>query len=503
MTEPLVDNVRTDLDAIESELIRRNSLVEEYRQDVVVLTDERDTAIVARDQAIADKLAALSSRDAAIAQLASLNQQLSAERAAWATERAQLQAEIARLNQLLNPLPLVKPLSAESIRQKVRVCDHANFSGAYVDRAGCVDIAGETGFAGVRGFLPTNNQAMKDRVIATARALKFYGMTWCATLQSATNPITEAELRAKIAWIAANPDVAAVVDGFEGINEWDNEGIAASVVVRNHAVMYEERAKYPQLANVKLVGASCHDVRIAESNGKQYKDLMAVGKVNVVLPTGAVTKLNYNELIDQQAMHAYPKGDDLDTEFARRLGYMRDAGITVKIVITETGWQQPGGSGGGVRVSEAEAADLAARAIFVAVTDPLFIANVDWYSRYELLVDVQGGDFWGIFDALKPTAVSDPKLARPKPEVAVIREILVGRLQDVDPDFDPAPVPFQVDNANQAGWVLFDNSEDGGATLVVFSSTKTPAQFVYTDREGQHTVNATWAPKFFDIPRAA
>lgn len=379
--------------------------------------------------------------------------------------------QIRKLEAQLHPLPLVQAVSAEVLRSRWRACDRPNSPGLpYSDRALCIGLAKAAHYAGTRGFLVKGTSAL-----VTAQAI---GPTrsWCATLIPA-GPLNEPALRAKIAWAAANPSVASAVGEFEGPNEWNNDLInwSPADVIRAHWVMRDETRRHPALAHVELVGASLHDVRNAERDGADYGKLTAARWTD---PTGKVWK--YVDLIDLQAMHAYPKGDDLDTGFTQRAGWIRAAGILVPIVITETGWQLLGGDPGGVRVDEQTAAGLAQRAVFIA--HQLADQGLLWASRYELRIDAQGNDRWGV------VAADGRKL----PEYSATAALL-GSLVDMGATegFVPEPVGLTVEG--DCNWIL-DGRSDGTYVLHLWSADSTPRAVTVTDSAGSRPVNVTWVP---------
>lgn len=382
-------------------------------------------------------------------------------------------------------LPLVQPIAGEKLRRRWWMCDHASWGGLYSNRAAVMDLIGGGRWGGIRGLMGHGGSLANGRTIETAERANALNLGWCAAIQTTdASSKTEAELRATIKWCAETPVVAECLrrgGAFEGPNEWNGKvGWNAARVVNEHKIMRDELSKYQTgdsrsplttLDGVKIAGASCHDNKMRDSNGQEAIDIMAI--------EGGI----YNEITDYQATHSYPAGDDVDTEAPRRTGYWTNAGYTKGFVFSETGWQQAGGFGGGVKITEQQAAILASRAPFIA--QKMFeTLGVHWLARYEILEDEQAADRFGVVDCMNPP-VTDPALGRKKPEYAKTAEIL-GDLMDLGQEnYVPPKVRVKVEGAGVSSRVW--GRSDGVVKVALWQTddkATTPVPCVVKDVAG-------------------
>ncbi len=346
-------------------------------------------------------------------------------------------------------LPRVKTLSSAAIHVGYGVCAHPTFAtSVYGHLDAWMKKVAEGGFTYFRGAM-SERAAVNAPVVAAARK---YGLKWLMLPTQEDWSVTPAMIAERVKWVAEN--AADVFYGFEGVNEPNHERSGGTPpadwperTVALQRAIWIEWAKYPQLANGLIVGASLHAVVATVA---QYDRLKALGI------------LQYQHVV---GIHSYFGGDAPLRGLDARLKMVRDSyGTTTKFIVTETGWHNALTTTAGHRpISEEAAATYGPRAVLML--GQLGIRG----CRYELLDDPDAGAkdaHESNFGIIGVGATIDPAAWRNKPEFFTVGDLLRD-LADPGPGAAPIDVPVKVEAPSDVWWCV-TAKKDGTAKVRMF-----------------------------------
>jgi hypothetical protein len=279
------------------------------------------------------------------------------------------------------------------------VCVHPNWASGpmYGQTERWMEQIADLGVKQMRGLV-VPQQAECRR---TAELCRRYGIKWLMTIAPPTWRLGPAETTDRINQVAA--DYADVVLGFEGVNEPNNAGTSdwAQRTVAIQRAIWDARNTHPELADVKVLSPSMHDVVEDQSSGAGYRALAARG---------------IGDLCDVASLHSYPRGGEVTTGLADRLQLMDLAFEGKPVWITETGWTTYSGGTGHRPTTESDAAEFGGEGISRIAAHQ----RVQKAFRYELLDDRSSGR-----DSEARFGLVRADWSR-KPEYDRVRKVLTG-----------------------------------------------------------------------------
>lgn len=341
---------------------------------------------------------------------------------------------------------LVRPLAAQAVHEGYGVCQHVNFeSNVYQHQTAILDRYGAMAVAQMRSMYQPDLSNFGD-AIAGART---HGVRWNATV--ATMASTQAEIEQRIAHMAdENPDVIGWVEGVNEPNEGD--GWVAPCVEIQGWIHDAVRAR-SELDHVVVLGPSMHDVRLDDSGGDHWQQVVDAGVADVM---------------DVCAVHNYPGASTPGSKREERVQWVYDAfGDGYPIKFSEWGYTNTLGRPVSARTGGARTISPEASAAYDC-QGVLDFANHGWQLlRYEFLDDPDPDNLttesnFGLWTV--ESVGGDPDLTwSPKPVVEPLSAMLRA-LRDPGEPYETTSVLLDVDAPGDVQTCL-TQKRDGSTTL--------------------------------------
>lgn len=437
---------------------------------------------------------------AAQRQVASLQVALTTTQTQLATAQADLAAALIRIRELeaqITPpvqeptLPQITPLVSMAIRKSLGSCAHPTYStSVYGNREAWISRLADMGMYYFRGMYSAD--ASSNVTVALCRK---YNLKWLALLVP-ENGITPTELTRRINHLAVN--AADVVIAVEGVNEPNHNRDGTPVLVtwaqdtvEWQRLLYTGVKARSELAHVKVLGTSLHDVEAANSYAQ-----------SATIPNGGakhwhqVAERGIAQYMDSLGIHRYSNGYQPYSNLDDRLAWIKSAfGNDVKVWVTETGYTNALATTAGHRpITELATSVYGARVILEGARRGVMPAA--WYETLDD-PDPTNADVESNF-GLWAVASSDPATWRAKPVVAEMKKIF--DVLDVDgPEYAPDPVGVEVKSVAADMRYIVVGKRDGSVGAFVWRDarvydpankrdlTVAPVAVTVTDKTGPRT----------------